>query len=96
MMTFLRAFMEGRLFRPESLPVLRQWRTLSFPLEYGGGLMRFRLPGWMTLWRPSPELIRVTASWSATILARSMGVPTASASTPPSAALAMVASRSFT
>jgi CubicO group peptidase (beta-lactamase class C family) len=30
---------------------------MHFPLQYGGGLMRFRLPGWMTLWRPSPELI---------------------------------------
>ena len=57
LMTFLRAFMEGRLFQPENLPALRQWRRLYFPLHYGGGLMRFRLPGWMTLWRPSPELI---------------------------------------
>jgi D-alanyl-D-alanine carboxypeptidase len=57
LMSFLRAFMEGRLFRPEHLLTLRQWQRLYFPLQYGGGLMRFRLPGWMTLWRPSPELI---------------------------------------
>jgi len=57
LMTFLRAFMGGRLFRPENLPAVRQWRRLYFPLHYGGGLMRFKLPGWMTLWRPAPELI---------------------------------------
>jgi CubicO group peptidase (beta-lactamase class C family) len=57
LMIFLRACMSGRLFRPAGMPSLRRWRRLSFPLEYGGGLMRFRLPGWMTLWRPSPELI---------------------------------------
>lgn len=57
MLTFLHAFVGGRLFRPETAVRLHQWRKLQFPLQYGGGLMRFRLPGWMTLWRPSPELI---------------------------------------
>jgi CubicO group peptidase (beta-lactamase class C family) len=57
LMTFLRAFTEGGLFHPESTRALHRWRKMQFPLQYGGGLMRFRLPGWMTLWRPSPELI---------------------------------------
>ena len=57
LMTFLRAFMAGQLFRRENLPARSDWRRLYFPLQYGGGLMRFKLPGWMTLWRPSPELI---------------------------------------
>ncbi len=57
LMTFLRAFMAGHLFQRDNLPMLCQWRPLHFPLQYGGGLMRFKLPGWMTLWRPSPELI---------------------------------------
>ncbi|SNT76865.1 serine hydrolase domain-containing protein [Paracoccus seriniphilus] len=57
LMTFLRAFTEGRLFRPENTSALHQWRKMQFPLQYGGGLMRFRLPGWMTLWWRSPELI---------------------------------------
>ena len=57
LMTFLRAFTEGRLFDPETTRALHRWRKMQFPLQYGGGLMRFRLPGWMTLWRPSPELI---------------------------------------
>jgi CubicO group peptidase (beta-lactamase class C family) len=57
LMTFLRAFTEGRLFHPDTTSALHRWRKMHFPLQYGGGLMRFRLPGWMTLWRPSPELI---------------------------------------
>jgi len=57
LMTFLRTFTEGRLFRPENMGALHRWRKMQFPLQYGGGLMRFRLPGWMTLWRHSPELI---------------------------------------
>jgi CubicO group peptidase (beta-lactamase class C family) len=57
LMTFLRAFTEGRLFHPENTSTLHRWRKMQFPLQYGGGLMRFKLPGWMTLWRPSPELV---------------------------------------
>ncbi|NLF77911.1 MAG: serine hydrolase, partial [Chloroflexi bacterium] len=30
---------------------------LFFPLQYGYGLMRFKLPRWMTLLRRTPELI---------------------------------------
>lgn len=57
LITMLRSFMVGGLFQRDALPALLQWRPLLFPLQYGGGLMRFKLPGWMTLWRPSPELI---------------------------------------
>jgi D-alanyl-D-alanine carboxypeptidase len=57
LMSFLRAFMVGRLFRPDTPPSSQEWRRFHFPLDYGGGLMRFRLPGWMTLWRGAPVLI---------------------------------------
>lgn len=57
LLAVLRAVLSGRLFRRGALPALFRWRRLYFPLHYGGGLMRFKLPGWMTLWRPSPELI---------------------------------------
>lgn len=57
MLCFLRAFMEGRLFRPESAIQMRRWNRLFFPLQYGFGLMRIRLPRWMTLFRATPELI---------------------------------------
>ena len=57
MLTFLRAFMQGRLFKPENTPQMRQWNRLFFPLQYGYGLMRIKLPRWMTLFRVTPELI---------------------------------------
>lgn len=57
MLTFQRAFMRGRLFKPESMTQMRQWNRLFFPLQYGFGLMRIKLPRWMTLFRAAPELI---------------------------------------
>lgn len=54
---FLRGFLGGRLFDPARLDDVRNWKPVFFPLQYGGGLMRFQLPRWMTLWRPTPELI---------------------------------------
>lgn len=56
-LVFLRAFMEGRLFKPQSAAQMRQWNRLFFPLQYGYGLMRIKLPLWMTLFRATPELI---------------------------------------
>ncbi|MEG3663332.1 serine hydrolase domain-containing protein [Celeribacter halophilus] len=57
MLIFLRAFMDGHLFKPENAAQMRQWNRLFFPLQYGYGLMRVKLPRWMTLFRATPELI---------------------------------------
>jgi CubicO group peptidase (beta-lactamase class C family) len=57
MLIFLRAFMDGHLFKPENVVQMRQWNRLFFPLQYGYGLMRVKLPRWMTLFRATPELI---------------------------------------
>lgn len=57
MLIFLRAFMDGHLFNPENAGQMRQWNRLFFPLQYGYGLMRIKLPRWMTLFRATPELI---------------------------------------
>lgn len=57
LLVFLRAFMEGRLFKPQSAKQMQQWNRLFFPLQYGYGLMRINLPLWMTLFRATPELI---------------------------------------
>lgn len=57
MLIFLRAFMQGRLFKPENTAQMRQWNRLFFPLHYGYALMRVKLPRWMTLFRKTPELI---------------------------------------
>jgi CubicO group peptidase (beta-lactamase class C family) len=43
-MTFLEAFFDGRLVAPEVLVEMQQeWHPIFFPLEYGTGLMRFRV-----------------------------------------------------
>lgn len=57
LLSFLRAFMDGQLFKPENAVQMRQWNWLFFPLQYGYGLMRVKLPRWMTLFRATPELI---------------------------------------
>lgn len=57
MMIFLRAFMQNQLFEPQTGAQMRQWNKLFFPLQYGYGLMRIKLPLWMTLFRATPELI---------------------------------------
>lgn len=57
MLIFMRAFMQGQLFSPDHAARMRQWNRLFFPLQYGYGLMRIKLPRWMTLFRKTPELI---------------------------------------
>lgn len=57
MLTFLRAFMENKLFNAEAAAQMRQWNKLFFPIQHGYGLMRIKLPRWMMLFRATPELI---------------------------------------
>lgn len=49
--------MRDQLFQPQSAAQMRQWNKLFFPIQYGFGLMRVKLPRWMTLLRKTPELI---------------------------------------
>lgn len=57
MLAFLRAFVSNRLFASENVTQMQQWNRLFFPLHYGYGLMRIKLPRWMTLFHATPELI---------------------------------------
>lgn len=53
---FIQAMMEGELFVYRSTFLMMQhWRKIFFPLEYGMGLMRFKLPRALTLFQPAPE-----------------------------------------
>ncbi len=56
-LTFLQAFMRCELFDRTNMPAVQSWLPLFFPLRYGAGLMRFKLPSWMNLLRETPELI---------------------------------------
>lgn len=57
MLFFLKAYMGNVLFDPENETDVRQFQKLVFPLQYGFGLMRFKLPRWMNLFRETPEFI---------------------------------------
>lgn len=50
--TFLQAFFDGRLFDKKLLDeMLTDWHRIFSPLEYGTGVMRFRLPAVLTGFR---------------------------------------------
>lgn len=57
LMVFLRAFFDGRLFPQEMIPGLLRFNRLFFPLEYGVGLMRFRMPWIFSPFRPMSPLL---------------------------------------
>jgi len=55
---FLQGFFGGELLKEDQLKfMMRQWNRLFFPLQYGSGLMRFKLPRWMSPFMAPPELI---------------------------------------
>ena len=54
--TFIRAFFDGVLFPERYLKEMKQWRKIFFPLEYGYGLMRFKLPRFLSPFKPFPSL----------------------------------------
>ncbi len=56
--TFLRAFMAGRLFPAGYLNELcAEWRAIFPPISYGVGIMRFALPRIFTLFQKVPAMI---------------------------------------
>ena len=44
MIVFLKALNEGRIIRPDTLKLMHDWRSWHFPLQYGFGTMRFKMP----------------------------------------------------
>jgi D-alanyl-D-alanine carboxypeptidase len=54
---FLRAFFGGELFDAEQLDALYDWRRIFFPLQYGVGVMRFRLPRALTGFGQPVEMV---------------------------------------
>lgn len=45
--TFIKAFFTGILFPEEYIDELKHWNSIMFPLEYGVGLMRYKLPAYL-------------------------------------------------
>lgn len=55
---FLRAFFGGALFEARSLQEMQAtWRRIFFPLEYGTGIMRFRVPWYFSPFRRFPDVV---------------------------------------
>lgn len=54
---FLRGYFGGELFDSDQFRRMMEWKALFFPLQYGYGLMRFRLPPLMNPFHRTPELI---------------------------------------
>lgn len=59
LLIFLRAYFDGKLFSKSHHERMQsQWNMVSFPIQYGYGVMRFKMPRWMTLFLfDSPELL---------------------------------------
>jgi D-alanyl-D-alanine carboxypeptidase len=57
LMTFICAFFDGRFFPVSYLPEMCKWNRVMSPLEYGTGIMRFKLPWFFSPFQPIPEFI---------------------------------------
>jgi D-alanyl-D-alanine carboxypeptidase len=55
-MLFLKAFFNGSLFPADYLKDMYQWNDVMPPLEYGVGLMRFKLPAIYTMGKKFPPM----------------------------------------
>lgn len=56
-MVFIEAFFTGKLFPTSLLAPIYQWNKIMFPLQYGIGVMRFKLPAIFSPFKPFPEMI---------------------------------------
>ena len=57
MIIFLKALNKGRILHKETVKMMHDWQKLRFPLEYGYGTMRFKLP------RLLSKLTGITPLW---------------------------------
>jgi CubicO group peptidase (beta-lactamase class C family) len=56
MVIFLKALNEGRIVNKDTLKLMHNWHKLQFPLQYGYGTMRFKLPWVITKVMKVPPL----------------------------------------
>jgi len=73
-LNFLRAYLEGRLFEnPGTLERIMNWKKIFFPLQYGLGLMRIKMPRIFSPFTASPELIGHSGATSAFLFQSDQG-----------------------
>ncbi len=56
-MIFLKAFFAAQLFSEMYLKEMQSWNKIFYPLEYGQGIMRFKLARIFSPFKPTPEFI---------------------------------------
>jgi len=54
---FLKGYFGGELFDKSNFAQMMQWNAMFFPMHYGYGIWRFKLPRWINLFRETPEFI---------------------------------------
>jgi D-alanyl-D-alanine carboxypeptidase len=71
---FLRAFMNGKLFdNPNTLSRMMNWKKIFFPIQYGLGLMRIKMPKIFSPFSASPELLGHSGATSAFLFQSDLG-----------------------
>jgi CubicO group peptidase (beta-lactamase class C family) len=71
---FLKCLMEGKLFAHLStLEQMENWRKIFFPLQYGLGLMRYKLPRIFSPFSETPEFIGHSGASSAFLFFSDIG-----------------------
>jgi CubicO group peptidase (beta-lactamase class C family) len=71
---FLRSFMDGKLFEsPATLERMKNWKKIFFPLQYGLGLMRIKMPKIFSPFTANPELIGHSGASSAFLFQSDLG-----------------------
>lgn len=63
---FLHAFMSGEIFNnPKTVKRMMNWKKIFFPMQYGFGLMRVKIPKLFSPFSTAPELIGHSGATSA-------------------------------
>ena len=71
---FLRAYMDGKLFTDSAtLNRMKNWKKIFFPMQYGLGLMRIKMPKIFSPFSASPELIGHSGATSAFLFQSDLG-----------------------
>lgn len=65
LLVFLRSFFGGKLFNKAHFEQMMQWNSMFFPMQYGYGIWRYKLPRWVNLFRETPEFIGHAGIWGA-------------------------------
>jgi D-alanyl-D-alanine carboxypeptidase len=71
---FIRAYLDGKLFGdPMILKRMKNWKKIFFPMQYGRGLMRIKMPKFFSPFTANPELIGHSGATSAFLFQSDLG-----------------------